>query len=329
MNPRGGCQCKLAGLNLTELLDGAVALASQSDGTLKTHAYPEDCAIVDVAARSLLLTTDLTPLVGIDLQAAGRIAALHAMSDIYASGGMPKWALVTLVVDMEQPEDHPLVVLAGIMAQCASEGTEVVGGHTITGPEAMAGLTVIGYPSSDHVLRKKGAQPGDVLLLSKALGVGLISRGYKLGLLDEKALDAAVSTMLISNASASAAAVEIGVHAATDVTGFGMLGHLSEMLEPELGAILEHSRIPVLPEAKGLPIQAIRTIWIDNNYEYAAAHSEILGITEQEQVSVLFDPQTNGGLLVSATEEAAVKLQARGFTMIGRVTDTPTLVIDE
>ena len=320
MNPRGGCQCKLAGLDLQDILDGARKWATQEGARLVAPGNPEDCAIIEVPASRLLLSTDLTPIVGVDLFAAGRIAALHSMSDIYACGGLPRWGLVTLVVEAEQRLDYAQAVLGGILKECAAEGAEVVGGQTVVGPEAMAGLTVIGVPRSDRILRKKGAQPDDVLLLSKPLGVGLILRGYKLGLLDEAILATAISVMTISNASASAAMVEAGVHASTDVTGFGMLGHLAEMLTPDLGAILELTKIPVLPGAQSLPVQAVRTIWIENNYEYATARNRISGIIDAHRLTQLLDPQTNGGLIVSASRDAARKLQNRGFSVIGQVT---------
>ncbi len=329
MNPRGGCLCKLPGLDLSAMIAAAVEWASQDGLGIRPPAYPEDCAIIEVDGSRLLLTTELTPIVGIDLYVAGRIAALHAMSDIYASGGIPKWALVNLVIKDGDPEDYSVAVLAGIMAQCAIEGAEVVGGHTIVGSEAMAGLALIGASRPGRILRKKGARPGDVLLLSKPLGVGLILRGYKLGLLNEHALNTAVSAMLTSNASASAAAFAEGVHASTDVTGFGMLGHLTEMLEPGIGAIIEMREVPVLLQAKTLPDHSAQTIWIKSNYQYATAQREILSFTTPEQLSVLLDPQTNGGLLVSSSEAVAEALQVQGFTRIGHVTDSPTVVIRE
>jgi selenide,water dikinase len=166
-------------------------------------------------------------------------------------------------------------------------------------------------------------------LLSKPLGVGLILRGYKLGLLDEAVLATAISIMTTSNASASAAMVEAGVHASTDVTGFGMLGHLAEMLTPDLGAILELATIPVLSEALSLPPQAARTIWIENNYEYATAHNKISGVIEVHRLSHLLDPQTNGGLIVSASRDAARRLQDQGFSVIGQVTQSVGFEIRE
>jgi selenide,water dikinase len=310
------------------MLQNAVALAL-SRGPIVPPPYPEDCAIVEIDSPRLLFTTDLAPLVGVDLAKAGRIAALHSMSDIYASGGIPKWALVNLVADAEHLGEFAEEVLAGILNECAAEGAQVLGGQTILGREAMAGLTVIGLPRSSRILRKGGSQQGDLLLLSKPLGVGLILRGYKLGLLHEAALEEALTTLLTSNACASEAALDAGVHACTDVTGFGLLGHLAEMLAPHHGATLNLSRIPILPPAAALPNAALHTAWIENNYQYATAHREISGIREPHRIAPLLDPQTNGGLLVSAREIAAEKLNAAGFSVVGRVTETPSFEISE
>jgi selenide,water dikinase len=329
MNPRGGCQCKFPGLDLAELIDGAVEWAAKDGAHVIAPGPPEDCAIIDSPVTRLLASTELTPLVGVDLYESGRIAALHAMSDIYASGGTPRWALATLVAKADDPAAHTRAVLAGILNACASEGAQVVGGQTIIGPEAMAGLTVIGVPQSSRILRKRGSRPGDRLLLSKPLGVGLVLRGYKLGLLDEQALRDAVSIMTTSNASASAAALKADVHASTDVTGFGLLGHLAEMLAPELGATLELSKVPVLAAAATLPAAVAQTFWIESNYEYATNHNEIRGISERQRLAILLDPQTNGGLLVGASEAAAARLASSGFTVIGRITDAATFDIVE
>jgi selenide,water dikinase len=140
--------------------------------------------------------------------------------------------------------------------------------------------------------------------------------------LDDIALARAVSTMTTSNASTSIAALEADVHACTDVTGFGLLGHLAEMLSPELGATLELGKIPVLAEALQLPSEVAHTLWIESNYKYTRSRLEIRGISDQRRMSVLLDPQTNGGLLISVPEEATQRLGTQGFSLIGCVTDT-------
>jgi selenide,water dikinase len=319
MNGRGGCQCKLPGLDLEELLEAVGANASQSGTAID---YPEDCAVVELGEFRLLLSTDFVPLVGLDLFAAGGIAALHSMSDIFASGGIPKWALVNLIVDGSRPIEYAKAVLAGVIDQCAKEGAQLVGGQTVVGQEAMVGLSVVGVPLGNRILRKGGSLPGDSLLLSKPLGVGLVLRGFKLGLLDEAALDSAITTMTISNAHASAVALESGVNACTDVTGYGLLGHLSQMLAPTLGAMIDLPQIPILPQAKGLPAAALRTVWTEGNYEYATTRMRIATTLPFDLLAVLVDPQTNGGLLVSARPDSVDQLRCAGFISIGTVTDS-------
>jgi selenide,water dikinase len=325
MNIRGGCQCKFPGLELADMLSGAIQWASESGAPVALPPSPEDCALVEASGQRLLISTDIAPIVGVDLRAAGRIAALHAMSDIYASGGIPKWALVNLVVQTDRPAVHAQAVLAGILEQCALEGAPVLGGQTIMGPEALAGLTVGGTPRS-RLLRKGGARPGDTILLSKPLGVGLILRAYKLAQVDESVLAKAITVMSQSNADASAAAVEAGVHAATDVTGFGLLGHLAEMLAPNLGATVELSRIPKILEPPLLP-HTVPTVWIQDNHDYADALCPLRGTTGLQDISILLDPQTNGGLLVTADDHLTSQLESRGFTAIGRVSETHSIEV--
>jgi selenide,water dikinase len=321
MNIRGGCQCKLPGLDLEEILKGAVDAAGRYGAKVRLPPYPQDCASVEAEKGPWLLSTELGPLPGVDLHLAGRIAALHGMSDIYACGGLPKWALVNLVAQENWPKEYVQAVLTGILLQCANEKVQVVGGQTIVGPEAMAGLAVIGSPKTSYILKKSGARVEDHLLLSKPLGIGMVLRAYKLGLVDDKALDSAVSVMLLSNAMASAAALAAGVHACTDVTGFGLLGHVAEMLVPDLGATLSLSQLPVLDEA--IPLMDLTpTTWIRDNRDYAVSLRPVHGNVDPAQSSVVFDPQTNGGLLVAADVETATKLQGEGFTTIGRVTQS-------
>lgn len=322
MSFRSGCLAKLPPCDLDELLAQATELVGgnvQSRGTTVSH---QDSACINVGSMQLLCTTDIGPLVGIDLWIAGRIAAFHAMSDIYASGGIPRWALVTFIVDPGKPDIDMAIVLAGILEACKEDGAEVVGGHTSIGAEAMAGLTVLGLPRSSVILGKKGALPGDVLLLSKPLGTGLVVRAFKLGLVDESALNVAVSTMTSSNASASAQAVDVGAHACTDVTGFGLLGHLAEMLSGGLGASLELRGIPLLDIVHTLPEDLGRSFFAEGNLKYVKGSHTIDGLPDLKRLAPLIDPQTNGGLLVAVSPDAAKALCAKGFYPIGSVTNS-------
>ncbi len=283
--------------------------------------------MLEPAAQGIMATTDAGPLVGADLFCAGRIAVLHAMADIYARGGVPRWVLPMLVADHTHPACHVEAVMAGILRACRDEGAAVVGGHTMIGLEAIAGLTVLGTPRTGRLLSKRGAVPGDTLLLSKPLGVGLIVRGYKLGLADDAALQEAVDLMLVSNGPASQAAVDANVHAATDVSGFGLLGHLSEMLAGDLGACLCLDQIPLLRSLERLPSELGQTLWSEHNLRYATRSHRVVRAEPRRSISALLDPQTNGGLLVAADEAAAGELGRHGFTPIGRVVRSATIEI--
>lgn len=322
MNPRGGCLSKLPPCDLDELLSEALELRATTVSKALAGEPPahEDSALIGIGQEQLLVTTDIGPIVGIDLRVAGRIAGLHAMSDIFARGGLPRWALATLIVDGAKPEVDMAMVLAGVWQACDNEGVKLVGGHTSLGPEAMVGLTVLGTPRSGIILSKKGALPGDALFLSKPLGSGLALRAFKLGLIGEAELSHAVSVMETSNAQASASAVRAPVHACTDVTGFGLLGHLVEMLDATLGACLELNEIPVLPCVRTLPEGLGRTFFANANLDYVTSSRKLVGRTEFRQLAALLDPQTNGGLLVASAQESADALYRNQFSRIGRVT---------
>ena len=164
MSERCGCQAKLSGRELHGLLHAAFPVTSDA-----AALEFEDCAVLDASVDRLLATTDFGPLVGSDMLRAGRIAAVHALSDVYAVGGLPRDALAMLVVDPRLPRRAASDVLVGMVAACRRDGVRLVGGHTVVGPEAMAGLSVIGI-ASEPLLSKRGARPGDGLLYPSLSG---------------------------------------------------------------------------------------------------------------------------------------------------------------
>lgn len=327
MNLRGGCMCKLGGCDLQELLAASFGAVFGDNASILPADEFEDCAVVEMGGQRLLMTTDMGPVVGVDLEAAGRIAALHTMSDIYARGGTPKWALATVVVQPDYPPGAMEAAMAGLLRACHEEGVEIKGGHTMVGQEAMLGLAVVGMCRGPEVLGKRGARPGDCLFLSKPLGVGMLVRGYALGLADEEALAEAVATMTQSNRRASQHMMEAGAHASTDVSGFGLLGHLSEMLGPGQGVHIHLDRVPILPSVVSLPPQVARTHWTASNLAYAQSRRRVAGVTGLERIGPLLDPQTNGGLLVVADEGCGGALLAHGFACIGRITNFEEIMI--
>jgi selenide,water dikinase len=196
---------------------------------------------------------------------------------------------------------------------------DVVGGHTAEGQEAMAGLSVLGV-AGPTLLTKSGSRVGDVIALSKPIGAGMIVRGYQQGVLEAHDIEEAMLTMERSNRAASQEAVELGAVAVTDVTGFGVLGHLAEMLaDAGLGATLELERVPVLSAVERLSASFARSRFLDENLHYCLSRTKLSGIRDRVALAPLLDPQTSGGLLAVIPPEQAEMLDGTGFRAIGRV----------
>lgn len=317
----GGCMAKLAGNQLLDIIsistekvsaDGQPFLKALSDG----HVY--DCAIVD---NKQLLTTDFGPLVGEDYRTAGRIASLNALSDIYVNGGIPKYAMVIMVLAEEASLEDSSEILAGILEACSQERVAICGGHTVRGEESIAGLSVIGELLSDRIINKEGSIEGDKIWISKPLGTGLALRGYRNKLLHHTAYDEAISVMLESNGAVASKALSVSnkLHAMTDVTGFGLLGSLAEMLSPSQGAVLCRKHIPLLQSVLCLnPISSL-TSHILNNYHYANS-SKSIEVSLDDIISLsLFDPQTNGPVLATVDKNTNLNDIDERFRCIGEV----------
>ena len=287
---------------------------------------PDDAAVYRISDDlALVQTVDFfTPIVD-DPFDWGRIAAANALSDVYAMGGRPVTALN--LVGWPRSLDFALLgrVLEGAVAVCAEAGTSVVGGHSVDDPEPKFGLAVTGFVHPDRTVRKTGGRPGDALVLTKPLGMGIVSSGIKEGRTSPATASRAVEVMATLNRAAAEAMAETGVHAATDVTGFGLAGHLLEMLGPALDAELDFGAIPVLEEAFELARAGILPGGSKRNSE-ALGGSVDASILDEAQRAVLFDAQTSGGLLIAVEDSGPLlsALEARGVSeaaVIGRLTD--------
>jgi selenide,water dikinase len=295
----------------------------------------DDAAVYQLSDDlALVATVDyITPVVD-DPFVWGGIAAANALSDVYAMGARPIFALN--VVNFPR-EGLPLAVLervvAGGAAKASEAGVPILGGHSVDDPEPKYGLVALGSVHPRRVIRNVGAQPGDALLLTKPLGLGILTTAIKRDLLSPDSVQRAVEVMLTLNRAASEAMLASpGVHAATDVTGFGLLGHLGEMLggSSEVGAQVTASDVPVLEEAWALARQDIVPGGTRRNLAAVAPFvdwSERLSNVDQ---LVLADAQTSGGLLIAVEPSAAQALlddlAARGVTSarrIGTFTDRP------
>ena len=289
---------------------------------------PDDAAVYEIApGLAIVQTVDFfTPVVD-DPYDWGRIAAANALSDVYAMGATPVTALN--LVGWPRSLDFELLgrVLEGAAAVCDEAGVSIVGGHSVDDPEPKFGLSVTGRIRSDRVVTKKGAAAGAVLILTKPLGMGVISSGIKEGRTSEATALRAIEVMTTLNRDAAAAMVEVGVQAATDVTGFGLIGHLVQMLGPRTSAELSFEAIPYLPEALDLARAGVIPGGSQRNLEASRALVETEGLDDAE-VMLLHDAQTSGGLLVAVREDAAPTLLealtsrgVRDARIIGRVVD--------
>ena len=306
-----GCACKLAPGLLAEVL--AELTPPRHPDLLVGTETGDDGAVWRLDAdRALVATTDFfTPLVD-DPRTWGHIAAVNAASDVYAMGGRPLFAL-NLVA---WPSDElPTSVLSEVLAGGADAGAQcgfaVVGGHSVDDPEPKYGLAVIGEVHPDRILTNAGLRDGDVLVLTKALGTGIVTTAIKAGTAPAEVAAAAIASMTADNAAASVAALAAGATGATDVTGFGLLGHLRKMLAASgMDADLDVASVPLLPGVRELAAAGVAPGGSRRNRAWVADVVDP-GTASELDVLLLADAQTSGGLLFGAAPEAAAEAVAR------------------
>ncbi|MDT7952823.1 MAG: selenide, water dikinase SelD [Acetobacteraceae bacterium] len=313
----GGCGCKLSPAVLRDLLGAMPASAPFADLLVGTETG-DDAAVYRLNdQQALVATTDFfTPIVD-DPFDFGRIAATNALSDVYAMGGRPILALAILGMPLGKIAPEAVrAILAGGAAVCASAGIPVAGGHSIDSPEPIYGLVALGLVRPDRLLRNSGGRDGDALLLTKGLGVGVISAALKQATLDPQLLAGLYQTLLASTTLLNTAGADLaehgGVHAVTDVTGFGLLGHALEMCRGAgLGAEISVSAVPVLPGVEPLARAGVRTGAAGRNW---ASYGDAITASpdlQPWQRDLLCDPQTSGGLLIAAAPETVPDLLRR------------------
>jgi selenide,water dikinase len=290
----------------------------------------DDAAVYRVSDEMALISTVdfFTPVVD-DPYAFGQIAACNALSDIYAMGGKPILALNVVAFPEDLVEDILPGVLKGGADKIKEAGAVVGGGHSIKNPEPVYGLSVLGQVHPDRVITNAGAKPGDVLILTKPLGTGVATTALKAGMLDEKTEKLVVNIMSTLNKAASEAATEIGVHAVTDITGFGLMGHAYEMAEASNVTIKINSRaIPVIPGVEELAAMGLLPAGLYHNRRYLEGKIKVCDGIPEVVSDLVFDPQTSGGLLISLKKEKAEALanllKSKGVVdaaVIGEVVD--------
>lgn len=280
---------------------------------------------------ALIVTVDFFPPITDDPYEFGAIAAANSLSDVYAMGGKPLIALN--VVGFPAGLDKEILgrTLQGGYAKAAEADCLIVGGHTVDDPEPKYGLSVIGVVEPGKQVSNAGAQPGDTLVLSKPLGTGIITTAGKQGVAAPDVMAGAVATMAALNRPAAQAMMRVGVNAATDITGFGLLGHLQSMVKGSgVAAEINRSGIPVLPGARELLAQGVAPGGTHRNVSSVAnSVSWDAALTDDDRL-LLCDAQTSGGLLMSVPTERAgalvAALQDEGApcaAIVGRITDGP------
>src|SRR5687767_5594280 len=302
----GGCGCKIAPGVLEQILaKGAPGMIPKE--LLVGIETSDDAAVYRINDhQAIVATTDFFMPIVDDPFDFGRIAATNAISDVYAMGGKPFMALALLGVPVGKiPTEMIHRITAGGQAVCAAAGIPIAGGHSIDSPEPIYGLVALGLVHPDRVMRNDRAHAGDVLILGKALGVGIMSAALKKGELRPKAYDQMIETTTQLNTPGPLLAEMPGVHAMTDVTGFGLIGHLMEVCRgSRLKAKIRFADVPVLTAARHLAEQGYVTGASDRNW--ASCESSVtLPDGPAWHRKLLTDPQTSGGLLVACAPDAA------------------------
>jgi len=307
----GGCAAKLGADLLAEALAGLGAEAAPTE-LLAGLDPPDDAAVYRVSDDLAIIgTLDFFPPLVDDPRTFGEIAAANALSDVFAMGGRVLFALSIAAFPEELPRDVLAEIFAGASDKVREAGGTLAGGHTIRDPEPKYGLAVVGAVHPDRLLRKGGARPGDVLLLTKRLGTGLLVSGSRQGRTSEADLAGAIDQMRTLNRAASEVLAAAGVVAATDVTGFGLLGHGLEMARAS-GArfVFEASALPALPGALELARAGVETGGAAHNRRFVAESLELGSGVAPELVTLVHDPQTSGGLLAAIPPKRLAQVES-------------------
>ncbi len=262
---------------------------------------------------AIVQTVDFFPPLVDDARAFGRIAAANALSDVYATGGQPRTALnIVGFPDNDAPLELLHEILAGGADKIREAGAVIVGGHSVRDAEIKYGLAVTGFVDPRRMMSNREARPGDVIVLTKALGTSFVVTANRAGTCPPDVLSAAVASMVQLNKAASEAAMEIGARAATDVTGFGLAGHAMEMADASGVTVrIELSKMPLLPGAEELARAGNQSRANHSNREFTTAQTRVEAGVDATRLEFCFDPQTSGGLLVALPPDRAAQLVER------------------
>ena len=322
-----GCGCKIAPSILEEILSFAGTVA-HSDRLLVGNDSRDDAAVFDLGnGQAIVSTTDFFMPIVDDPFDFGQIASVNAISDVYAMGGKPLMAIAVLGWPLDKlPPEVAGRVLEGGRAACACAGIPLAGGHSIDSPEPIFGLAVTGQVAVENLKRNDRAVPGCELFLTKPLGVGLVATAQKRGLADQADFERAVKQMIKLNSLGALLGSQSGVKAMTDVSGFGLLGHLTEVCEGSgVSATLDSTRVPRLENVDRYIDEDCTSGGTDRNFD---SYGQKISDLTKRQKALLCDPQTSGGLLVAvasdgltAFEEASAGLGLESFGHITEATE--------
>jgi selenide,water dikinase len=310
----GGCAAKLGADLLADALAGlgAEAAADAPGALIAGLTPPDDGAVYRVSDDLAIIgTLDFFPPLVDDPRTFGEIAAANAVSDVFAMGGRVLFALSIAAFPEDLPRDVMAEIFAGASAKVREAGGTLAGGHTIRDPEPKYGLAVIGAAHPDRLLRKGGARPGDQLILTKRLGTGILVSGARQGKTSEADLQGAIDQMRTLNRAASEVLVQHGVVAATDVTGFGLLGHGLEMAWASGTRFLfDSAALPALPGAVELARAGVETGGAAHNRRFVVPSFTLAEGVAPELVTLAHDPQTSGGLLAAVPPDSLLAIEA-------------------
>ncbi len=322
-----GCGAKMGAGTLAKMLEGFKA---HSDPRLIVGYDKSDDASVYVLDENtaLIQTTDFFPPIVDDPYLYGKIAATNALSDVYAMGGEPRLALNILCAAEGMADETIREILRGGYDAAYEAGAIITGGHTIKGAEPIYGLAVSGFVHPRKVLTNSNAKPGDVLILTKPLGVGIITTGAKADMVEPAVMERIYAQMATLNKTARDIMVQYDVHSCTDVTGFGLMGHSFEMAQGSGCTIhIQVEKIPYHKEALELASMGLIPAGAYRNREYAESGVAVHGCISLAMQDILYDPQTSGGLLFALPEREAQACLAQltqaipNAAIIGHVTE--------
>ena len=300
-----GCGAKVGAGTLTKLLDG---LKSHTDPKLIVgYEKSDDASVYKIDENTALIqTTDFFPPIVDDPYLYGKIAATNALSDVYAMGGEPKLALNIMCVSENMDDDTVRQILRGGYDAAYDAGAIITGGHTIRGAEPIYGLAVSGFVHPGKVLTNSNAKPGDVLILTKPLGVGIITTAAKAELAEKSTMEKIYAQMATLNRTARDIMVKYPVSSCSDVTGFSLMGHSYEMAQGSGCSIhLRTKDIPFHPEAYEMAEMGFIPAGAYRNRAFAESNVRICGNVSRAMQDICYDPQTSGGLLMAVAAESA------------------------